>query len=102
MADYRIEPSATVIVYLSERARQRGQGPKPAIGAPLAFKSKYDTEEFVKLGEAEGYTFEGKEFLEESSTPRPAQVAFAKRGLEKEIPSRTKGLRDPGPRGGKR
>lgn len=63
MADYRIEEDGTLIKMLSERSTQRGQGPKPKIGWSIAFKTKFDTAEFVRAGEAEGFTFEGKEHL---------------------------------------
>jgi hypothetical protein len=65
--DYRIESSGTVVAFLSERATQRTSGPSPKIGALLAFKTKYDTAQFVRAGEAEGFTFEGKEFLAQAS-----------------------------------
>lgn len=61
--DYRIEANGTVVVLESVRATQRGRGPKPQQGARLAFKTKYDTEAFVRAGEAEGYSFQGKEFM---------------------------------------
>jgi hypothetical protein len=63
MADYRIEPDGTVVVFLSERATRRASGSNPKIGAPLAFKTRFETAQFVRAGEAEGFTFEGKEFL---------------------------------------
>ncbi len=63
MADYRIEQGGTVVVYLSEKATNWVTGPKPAVGARLAFKTKFETEEFVEALEAEGFTFEGKEYL---------------------------------------
>jgi hypothetical protein len=66
-ADYRIEPSGMVVVLLSERATQRGTGAKPKQGARLAFKTRHDTAEFVRAGEAEGFMFEGKEFLADAS-----------------------------------
>ncbi len=62
-ADYRIEPNGTVVVLRSVRATQRGRGPKPQQGARLAFRTRHDTAEFVRAGEAEGFTFEGREFL---------------------------------------
>jgi hypothetical protein len=61
--DYRIEPNGTVVVLESMRATQRGRGPKPQQGARLAFRTKHDTAEFVRAGEAEGFTFQGKEFM---------------------------------------
>lgn len=71
MVDYRIESDGSinwrsgefVIRILSERAQQRGSGPKPSIGWGIAFKSRHDAAPFVRAGEAEGYTFEGKELL---------------------------------------
>jgi hypothetical protein len=63
MADYRIEPDGTLVVLLSERATQRGVGPRPQQGARLAFKTRNDTAEFVQAGESQGFTFEGKEFV---------------------------------------
>jgi hypothetical protein len=68
MADYRIERDGTVIEFLSERSTQRASGSAhPRIGARLAFKTKRDTAQFVQAGEAEGFTFEGKEFLVQAS-----------------------------------
>ena len=67
MADYRIEPDGTVVVFLSERATQRASGPNPKIGARLAFKTRIETAQFVRAGEAEGFPFEGKEFLAQAS-----------------------------------
>jgi hypothetical protein len=67
MADYRIESDGAVVVFLSERATQRVSGPKPKIGARLAFKTRFETAQFVRAGEAEGFTFEGKEFLAQAS-----------------------------------
>jgi hypothetical protein len=65
MADYRIERDGTVIFFLSEKATRRVAGPNPRVGARLAFKTRRDTVEFVRVGEAAGFTFEGKEFLAE-------------------------------------
>jgi hypothetical protein len=64
MADYRIELGGTVVVYLSEKATNWVTGPKPAVGARLTFKDKIcETEEFVQALDAEGFAFEGKEYL---------------------------------------
>jgi len=51
MADYRIERDGTVVVFLSERATKRASGTNPQIGARLAFRTKYNTAEFVRAGE---------------------------------------------------
>jgi hypothetical protein len=63
MKDYRIEEGGTLVRMLSERSTQRAVGPKPKVGWSVAFKSKYETAEFVNAGETEGFTFEGKELL---------------------------------------
>ncbi|HTU33886.1 MAG TPA: hypothetical protein VMF66_08800 [Candidatus Acidoferrum sp.] len=63
MIDYRVDPDGTAVVLLSERATQRGTGPKPQQGWRLAFKTRHDTADFVQRSEAEGFTFDGKEFL---------------------------------------
>jgi hypothetical protein len=63
MTDYRIGPNGTLVVLLSARATQRGIGPKPERGSSLAFKTRHDAAEFVRAGEAEGFTFAGKEFV---------------------------------------
>ena len=63
VTDYRIEQDGLVVEHLSERSTKRAMGPNPKIGARLAFKSRHDAAEFVRVGEAEGFTFEGKEFL---------------------------------------
>ena len=63
-ADYAVEPSGDIVVFLSERSTRRGSGTaRPAIGARLAFKTKHDAARFVEIGESEGFTFEGKEFI---------------------------------------
>lgn len=68
MADYRIEPDVTVVEFLSERSTQGTSGSAhPKVGARLAFKTVWDTAQFVRAGEAEGFTFEGKEFLPHAS-----------------------------------
>jgi len=62
--DFKIEPSGTLVVLQSQRATQFGKGPRPSLGSRLAFKFKSDTSEFVRALEAEGLSFEGKEFLD--------------------------------------
>jgi len=65
MADYKIDPDGRVIKLLSERSTQRASGTvHPKVGARIVFRTKHDTAEFVRAGESEGFTFEGKEFLE--------------------------------------
>jgi hypothetical protein len=63
MADYKVEPDGTAVKLLTERAVERGTGPKPLLGWRMAFKTKHDVAQFVRDSEAEGYTFEGKENL---------------------------------------
>lgn len=63
MIDYRIGPDGTLITMLTERSVQRGIGPKPKLGWSIVFKSRYEAADFVRAGEAEGFTFEGKQFL---------------------------------------
>lgn len=46
----------------SDRAGSRPAGPS-CKGLTLAFKTGYDTAEFVVAGESQGYTFTGKELL---------------------------------------
>jgi hypothetical protein len=68
MADYRIGPDGTIITFLSERATLRASGTShPKVGSHIAFKSRYEAEEYVRAGEAQGFTFEGKEFLARAS-----------------------------------
>lgn len=63
MADYKVEPDGTAVKLLTERAVERGIGPKPKLGWRMAFKTRYDTAQFVRSSEAEGFAFEGKESL---------------------------------------
>jgi hypothetical protein len=68
MADYRIGSDGTIITFLSERSTQRASGAShPKVGSHIAFKSRHETAQFVRAGEAEGFTFEGKEFLAQAS-----------------------------------
>lgn len=64
-ADYRIEPDGLVVAFLSERSAQRtpASSARIQVGARLAFKTKHDTAEYVRVAEREGLTFEGKEFI---------------------------------------
>ena len=62
--DYRIEPDGTVITILSRRATRRsGKAPFPRIGQRLVFRTRKESAEYVRLAEAEGLAFAGKEFL---------------------------------------
>lgn len=68
MTDYRIGQDGTIITFLSERATQRASGTNhPKVGSHIAFKSRHETAEYVRAGEAQGFTFEGKEFLAQAS-----------------------------------
>jgi hypothetical protein len=48
---------------LSERAQTRGSGPRTSSNLTLIFRARVDAIEFVRAGEAEGYTFAGKDLL---------------------------------------
>ena len=63
MADYKIVADGTGVVLLTQKALNRISGPKPPLGTTMAFETRRDTADFVRIGEAEGYTFEGKEFV---------------------------------------
>jgi len=68
MADYKIIPrqgGEFGIRAESDRAGSRS-GRHNTKGLTLGFKTPYEALDFVRLGEAEGYTFEGKELLEKS------------------------------------
>jgi hypothetical protein len=59
--------AARSLCSLATKRTRRAVGPNPKVGARLAFKTRYDAAEFVRAGEAEGLTFEGKEVLAEAS-----------------------------------
>ena len=61
MIDYKIGLDGTVVAMISERALQRGTGPKSQQGSSIVFRTRRDTAQFVYAGEAAGYVFEGKE-----------------------------------------
>ncbi len=63
MPDYQITPDGTAVVIQSERATQRGTGPKPLLGWRIVFRTRHELAEFVRASEAEGFTFDGKQFL---------------------------------------
>ena len=49
-----------MIVKKATRLRPTTESP---IGARLVLKTRWETQQFVRTGELEGFTFEGKEFL---------------------------------------
>ena len=70
MPDYRIGDAGTSVTILSERAVRRGvplhwsKGEDSlAMGSTFKFQTPYDVTLFMRLREAEGYVFEGKEEL---------------------------------------
>ena len=63
MNDYRIEPESTFVTLLTSRAIERHGAYHPGIGWRIAFRSKRDIADFVRVGEADGFTFEGRELL---------------------------------------
>ncbi len=68
MADYKIirsQGGEFTIRVESERAGRRSQ-PDNIKGMTLGYKTD-EASDFVRLGEAEGYTFEGKELLEDTA-----------------------------------
>ena len=68
MADYRIESDGTVVEFrVSVRLRERQDQPIRRSAHGLRSKPRWDTAQFVRAGEAEGFTFEGKEFLAQAS-----------------------------------
>jgi hypothetical protein len=69
MADYkiiRLQGGEFGIQVESDRAGDRRK-PHNTKGVTLAFKTDDEVLDFVRLGEAEGYTFEGKELLEDTA-----------------------------------
>jgi hypothetical protein len=68
MADYkiiRLQGGEFGIRVESDRAGNRK--PHNTKGVTLGFKADDEALDFVRSGEAEGYTFEGKELLEETA-----------------------------------
>ena len=63
LADYRIEQHGHAVIILTDRARQRDTRPRPVRGWRIPFQTQHETAEFVLAGEAEGFTFEGKELI---------------------------------------
>lgn len=69
MADYkiiRLQGGEFGIRVESDRAGNRRK-PHNTKGVTLGFKTDDEALDFVRLGEAEGYTFEGKELLEDTA-----------------------------------
>ncbi len=69
MADYkiiRLQGGEFGIRVESDRAGNRRK-PHNTKGTTLGFKTCFEALDFVRLGEAEGYTFEGKELLEDTA-----------------------------------
>jgi hypothetical protein len=66
MEDYQIKSDGRGsfgISALSERAQNRAAGPPVTSNLTLMFRGRADALEFVTAGEAQGFTFAGKEFL---------------------------------------
>jgi len=70
MPDYRIGDAGTSVTILSERAAKRGVplhwsrgGARLAVGSTFTFPTAYEVNFFMRLREAEGYIFDGKEAL---------------------------------------
>ena len=69
MADYkiiRLQGGELGIQVESDRAGNR-RNPHNTKGSTLGFKTPFEALDFVRNGEAEGYTFEGKELLEDTA-----------------------------------
>jgi hypothetical protein len=69
MADYkiiRLQGGEFGIRAESDRAGNRSK-PHSTKGMTLGFKTPFEASDFVRLGEAEGYTFEGQELLEDTA-----------------------------------
>jgi hypothetical protein len=66
MEDYQIKSdgrSSFGISAQTERAQMRAAGPPVTSDLTLVFRTRTDLLQFVKAGEAEGFTFAGKELL---------------------------------------
>ena len=66
MEDYQIKLDGRGSLGVSaqtERAQHRGAGPPATSDLTLVFKARADALEFVRAGEAQGFTFAGKELL---------------------------------------
>jgi hypothetical protein len=66
MVDYQIKSNSRGsfgVSALSERAQKRAAGPPLSTDLTLMFRGRADALEFVTAGEADGFTFGGKELL---------------------------------------
>ncbi len=66
MADYQIKSNGQGsfgVSAISERAQKRAAGPPLTSDLTLVFRGRTDALEFVTAGEAQGFTFAGKELL---------------------------------------
>ena len=69
MADYKIirfQDSGFGVRAESDRAGNRSK-PHSMKGMTLGFKTHFEALDFLRKGEAEGYTFEGRELLEDTA-----------------------------------
>ena len=66
MEDYEIKSDGHGSFGVSaqtERAQNRAEGPPATSNLTLWFRARAEAVQFVKAGEAEGFTFAGKELL---------------------------------------
>jgi hypothetical protein len=66
MEDYQIKSDGRGNYGVSaqtERAQKRAAGPPVTSDLTLAFRTRDDALQFVRAGEAQGFTFSGKELL---------------------------------------
>lgn len=66
MEDYQIRSDGRGsfgVSALTERAQNRAAGPPATSNLTFWFRARADALQFVKAGEAEGFTFAGKELL---------------------------------------
>jgi hypothetical protein len=69
MADYKIlrYPGGEFGIRAeSDRAGKRSKAHNTK-GMTLGFKTRHEALEFIRMGEAEGYTFDGRNLLEDSA-----------------------------------
>ena len=63
MTGYRVSIDGMFVTIISEDASLRVAGSTALRGWSFSFKSTNDAAQYVQSSEAEGYTFEGKEYL---------------------------------------